>query len=102
LEGSVGYGSSHQSTLGPRPRSGPDLRSRDVAVSRNLDYDVGLRGRTPEGTNYNLNFSGNRNTTNRTEPFFRNNLNLDITQNLLRGAGSDVNLISVWTAQNNF
>lgn len=102
LEGSVGYGSSHRSTLGPRPRSGPDNRVDDIAVSRNLDYDVGLRGRTPEGTSYNLNFSGNRNTTNRTYPFYRNNLNLDITQNLLRGAGSDVNLISVWTAQNNF
>ncbi len=102
LDAAVGYGSNHRSTLGPRSKTGPDNRVDDIAVSRNLNYDVALRGRTPTGTNYNLGFSGSRNSTNRTEPFFGNDLNLNITQNLLRGAGSDVNLISVWTAQNNF
>lgn len=102
LEASAGINSNRRSTLGPRASSGPDNRVDDIAISRNLDYDVALRGRTPTGTNYNLSFNGNRNDTNRTEPFFSNDLNLNITQNLLRGAGSDVNLISVWTAQNNF
>lgn len=102
LQASVGYGSSHRSTLGPRSRSGPDTRTNDIAVSRNFDYDVGVGGRLPSGTDYSLSFSGNRNSSNRTEHFYGNDLNLNITQNLLRGAGSDVNLISVWTAQNNF
>lgn len=102
LEGGVTYGSRHSSTLGPKPKNGPDKRTDDVAVSRNLDYNIGLSGRAPTGTDYSLSFSGNRNTTNRTEPFYSNDLNLNITQNLLRGAGCDVNLISVWTAQNNF
>jgi outer membrane protein TolC len=102
LEGGVGYGSSHRSTLGPKPKDGPDNRQDDVAVSRNLDYNVGVRGRRPTGTDYSLSFNGNRNTTNRTEPFYSNGLNLNITQNLLRGAGCDVNMISVWTAQNDF
>ncbi len=102
LEAAVGVASSRRSTLGPRPSRGPDNRVDDISMSRGLDYDVALKGRTPAGTNYNLNFSGNRSDTNRTEPFFSNDLNLNITQNLLRGAGSDVNLISVWTAQNNF
>lgn len=102
LEASAGASSNRRSTLGPRLNTGPDNRVDDIAISRNLDYDVALRGRAPTGTNYNLSFSGNRNATNRTEPFFSNDLNLNITQNLLRGAGSDVNLISVWTAQNNF
>jgi len=102
LEGAVGYGSSRRSTLGPRSNEGPDNREDDIAVSRNFDYDIGVRGRMPTGTNYSLNFSGNRNSTNRTNPFFSNDLNLNITQNLLRGAGCDVNLISVWTAQNDF
>lgn len=102
LEGGVGYGSSHRSTLGPKPKHGPDNRKDDVAVSRNLDYDIGLRGRAPTGTNYSATFSGNRSSTNRTEPFYSNGLNLNITQNLLRGAGCDVNMVSVWTAQNNF
>jgi len=102
LEGSVAYGSNHRSTLGPRPNEGPDNREDDIAVSRNFDYNIGVRGRMPSGTNYSLDFSGNRSSTNSTNPFFGNDLNLNITQNLLRGAGSDVNLISVWTAQNDF
>lgn len=102
VQGAVGYGSSRRSTLGPRPSNGPDNRVDDIAVSRNLDYSVGVGGRLPTGTDYSLNFSGGRSSTNSSEPFFSNDLNLNITQNLLRGAGSDVNLISVWTAQNNF
>ncbi len=102
LEGAVGYGSRRSSTIGPRPRSGPDNREHDIAVSRNLDYDIGIRGRRPTGTDYSLSFSGNRNSTNRTYPFYSNDVNLNITQNLLRGAGCEVNLISVWTAQNDF
>jgi len=102
LDGGVGYGSSHRSTLGPKPRSGPDNRSDDIAVSRNLDYNVGVHGRLPSGTNYSATFNGSRASTNRTEPFYSNGLNLNITQNLLRGRGCDVNMISVWTAQNNF
>lgn len=102
IDGGIGYGSTRRSTLGPRPNRGPDLRQDDIAVSRNLDYDVGVRGRLPSGTNYSATFNGNRNSTNRTEPFFSNALNLNITQNLLRGAGSDVNMVNVWTAQNDF
>lgn len=102
LEGGIGVGSTHRSTLGPKPSSGPDRRRDDVAISRNIDYNVGVRGRLPTGTNYSAGISGNRNSTNSTEPFYSNALNLNITQNLLRGAGSDVNMINVWTAQNNF
>lgn len=102
VEGAVGYGSSHRSTLGPRAKDGPDFREDDVAVSRDLDYNVGVSGRLPSGTNYSATFQGNRGSSNRTEPFYSNGLNLNITQNLLRGAGSDVNMINVWTAQNNF
>lgn len=102
VQGSVGYGSSRRSTLGPEPKSGPDNRDRDIAVSRNLNYDVSVGGRLPEGTDYSLSFSGSQSSSNSSERFYGNGLNLNITQNLLRGAGSDVNLISIWTAQNNF
>ena len=63
---------------------------------------LSVRGQTTRPKDYNLSFSGGRSDTNRTLPFYDASLNLNITQNLLRGAGCEVNYIRVWTAQNNF
>lgn len=95
----------HSSTLGPLSRNAGTSSTRAPErdrVSRNTDASVGISGRLPTGTNYGADFSINRNTTNQTQPFYNSALNMNITQNLLRGAGCEVNLIRVWTAQNDF
>lgn len=103
LQASIGASSRQSSTLGPRARNGGGgNRDEDTNVSRNQDFDVSLSGRLPTGTNYSVGFGADRSSTNRTFPFYSSALNLNITQNLLRGAGCDVNLVRVRTAQNNF
>lgn len=102
LNAALTQSSSHNSTLGPRNKDGSPRSPESDAVSRNTNLDVSLSGRLPTGTDYSLGFSANRNTTNRTLPFYTEAANLNITQNLLRGAGCAVNLVRVWTAENNF
>lgn len=91
VNASVGYGSSR--SKGPK----------DTTIhNRSANYAIGVGGRLPSGTDYSLNYSGSRTGTNSPDLDYANALNLNITQNLLKGAGADVNLISVWTAQNNY
>jgi outer membrane protein TolC len=105
LDAGVFYRVAKSSTQGPRSNDGGStFTSGDIStnVSRSLDANIGLSGRLPTGTNYRLGFSSTRSDTNNTQPFYSSTLNANITQNLLRGAGCDVNLIRVWTAKNDF
>lgn len=103
LEAGFLHRTRHTSTQGPEPREGDASEpTRSENVSRTNDFNVGLSGRLPTGTNYNLGITGSRSVTNTTKPFYNLATNLNITQNLLRGAGCEVNCVRVWTAQNNF
>lgn len=99
----VGAESRESSTLGSRPRNAPvGDRRENTAVSRGQDASVRLEGSLPTGTDYSLGLRASRSTSNRTLPFYSSALNLNITQSLLRGAGCQVNLVNVRTAENNF
>jgi outer membrane protein TolC len=105
LDAGLFTSSNHSSTLGalPKDRSSTFTREEErQRVSRDTDFNIGVSGRLPTGTNYNLGFTANRSVSNSTEPFYTLNTNLNITQNLLRGAGCEVNCLRVWTAQNNY
>jgi outer membrane protein TolC len=100
-QGSVG--SAHSSTLGPRAKnSSSDTRVDNERVSRNRDFSADLSGRLPTGTDYDLGIGINRSSTNSTYPFYSSSVNLNITQNLLKGAGPKVNLVQVRTAENTY
>lgn len=71
-------------------------------VTRTFTAETGVQGRLPTGTNYGLTFATTRTSGSFRDELYNSTLNLNITQNLLRGAGCDVNLVRVWTAQNNF
>lgn len=106
LDAGVFYRVNKTSRQGPQSRdSGSSFSSSSDGgrnVTRTLSGNVGISGRLPTGTNYSLGFDASRTETNSTRPFFSSSLNANITQNLLRGAGCDVNLIRVWTAKNDF
>ncbi|MGI8907152.1 MAG: TolC family protein [Candidatus Sumerlaeaceae bacterium] len=105
LDAGVFYRVSKRSTLGPSSTDGTTTFSgsgEDTAVSRDVDANIGVSGRLPTGTNYRLGFDATRSSSNSTQPFYSSALNANITQNLLRGAGCDVNLIRVFTAKNDF
>ena len=99
----INTGARETGSLSPRANDAPkgDRDPRE-SNSRSVGITGGIAGRLPTGTDYNLGFSSGRSDTNRTHPFYDAALNLNITQNLLRGAGCEVNYIRVWTAQNNF
>ena len=100
-QGSVG--SAHSSTLGPRLKDSPsDSRQEQERVSRSRTFSVDLSGRLPTGTDYDLGIGINRSVTNSTYPFYSSAVNLNITQNLLKGAGPKVNLVQVRTAENTY
>jgi len=99
----IGASSAHSSTLGPRPKnSSSDNREEGERVSRGQDMDISLSGRLPTGTDYSVGISAGRSSTNTTYPFYDASANLNITQNLLKGAGPTVNLVRVRTAENTF
>ncbi|PKO19360.1 hypothetical protein CVU37_03990 [candidate division BRC1 bacterium HGW-BRC1-1] len=99
----VNTGARESGSLSARANNTPkgDRDPRE-SNSRSTDLNASIGGRLPTGTDYTLGFAGGRSDTNRTHPFYDAALNLNITQNLLRGAGCEVNYIRVWTAQNNF
>jgi outer membrane protein len=105
LNMSASAGERRSSNLGPLPKDRDDTFVRpeeSITVSRNQDAAASLSGRLPTGTNYSVGVSINRSESNRREQFYTAEANVRITQNLLKGAGRDVNMIRVWTAQNNF
>ncbi len=103
LSAQASVGSAHSSTLSPRAKDAPTTpRSEDERVSRARDFSVGVGGRLPTGTDYDLGFGINRSVTNSTYPFYSSAINLNITQNLLKGAGPKVNLVQVRTAENTY
>jgi outer membrane protein TolC len=104
LQASASASTRHSSTLGPRAKNSttPDDRVEGERVSRSASGNVSLGGRLPTGTDYSIGFGTSRSSSNSSYPFYDASLNLNITQNLLKGAGSTVNLIRVWTAENNF
>lgn len=103
VRASVSAGSRQSGSLSPLGKDEvPGDREPSESVSRSADVSVGIGGRLPSGTNYDLTLSGGRSSTNRTHPFYDAAVNLNITQNLLRGAGCRVNYLRVWAAENNF
>jgi len=104
LNASAGVSKRVSSQLGPLPedRSSTFSRSEGRSVSKQRNAAVSLSGRLPTGTNWELGVDATRSKTDTTESFWDTNLNLNITQNLLQGAGTEVNLVQVRTAQNNF
>lgn len=96
-------GSQHSSTLGPRSKDAPDApRAAGERVARSHNFSLDVSGRLPTGTDYDLGVGINRSETNATYPFYSSALNLNITQNLLKGAGPKVNLVQVRTAENTY
>lgn len=105
LNASINARERRSSNLGPLPKNRDDTYVRpeeSITVSRNQDAAASLSGRLPTGTDYSIGVSVNRSESNRSEQFYTAEANVRITQNLLKGAGRDVNMIRVWTAQNNF
>lgn len=104
VRASASAGSRQSGSLSPLAKDAPVPADREPSesVSRSADVSVGIAGRLPSGTNYDLTLSGGRSSTNRTHPFYDAAVNLNITQNLLRGAGCEVNYLRVWAAENNF
>ncbi|MGC8741602.1 MAG: TolC family protein [Candidatus Sumerlaeaceae bacterium] len=103
LSAQASVGSAHSSTLSPRAKDAPSApRSEDERVARSRDLSLDLAGRLPTGTDYDLGFGINRSITNSTYPFYSSAVNLNITQNLLKGAGPKVNMVQVRTAENTY
>ena len=104
LRASAGMNSNKSSTLGSlsRDSASSDTRTEEKRVSRGSDFAVSLDGRLPTGTDYSAGLGGSRSSTPSTFPFYNSDVNLGITQNLLRGAGVEVNMVRIWAAQNNF
>jgi outer membrane protein len=73
------------------------------SVTRVDSLSMGLGGLTPLGTSYGLGF-GSRNRTGTFNEFdeeFQSNLSFDLRQPLLRGFGTDANMVQVRIARNN-
>ncbi|MEI7635611.1 MAG: TolC family protein [bacterium] len=104
LDANIGMSRDESSRLGSLPEDRPTtyVRSSGKSVSKRRNGGVSLSGQLPTGTNWQIGFDASRNKTDTSESFWDANLNLNITQNLLKGAGTDVNLVQVRTAQNNF
>jgi outer membrane protein len=104
LSASFSAGTRHSPSLPARDKD-PDpavVRIETESISRSNDASLDLSGRLPTGTNYSIGITGGRSTTNRTLPLYDGSANLNITQNLLNGAGCEVNLANVRIAQNSF
>ncbi|MBX7246092.1 MAG: TolC family protein [Candidatus Sumerlaeaceae bacterium] len=105
LNASVSAGENYSSTLGALPKDRGSSFTQEAAgkrASRSEDFSMSLSGRLPTGTDYSIGVTGGRNRTQNTEPFYNAEVSARITQNLLKGGGTTVNMIGVWTAQNNF
>lgn len=103
LSAQASAGSVHSSTLGPRSRNAPSSpRTEDENVARSRNFSADLSGRLPTGTDYDFGIALNRSSTNSTYPFYSSAVNLNITQNLLKGAGPKVNLVQVRVAENTY
>jgi outer membrane protein TolC len=103
LSAQASAGSVHSSTLGPRSRNAPSApRTEDENVARSRNFSADLSGRLPTGTDYDFGIALNRSSTNSTYPFYSSAVNLNITQNLLKGAGPKVNLVQVRVAENTY
>lgn len=104
LDMGVTHTTRHIPTLGAQRTDSNSTAPRVAgeAVTRTDDFNVGLSGRLPTGTNYSFGFDATRTSTNHTFPFYTSSLNAGLTQNLLKGAGCAVNCARVWTAEHNF
>ncbi len=63
---------------------------------------VGLSGSLPTGTDYSLGASMERSGVQEESPWFDSTTNFSITQSLLKGAGTDVNMVTIRTAENTY
>lgn len=63
---------------------------------------MGISGNLPTGTRYSLSTSFNRSGSNDNMAWYGASTNLSVTQNLLRGAGTQINMIGIRSAENNY
>ena len=105
LNADISASRRHSSSLGPKSRdydSTPSRRRASDSMSKGVDGSVSIGGRLATGTDYSIGLSASRGETDSTYPFFDMGANLNITQNLLKGRGCNVNLVQVRAAQNDF
>jgi outer membrane protein len=102
VDGNISAGRDQSPNFTLDRRNEDEDRTRSRSESRDITAGIGIGGRAMTGTNYRLSMDQSRNSTNQVEPFFNSGVNLTLTQNLLRGAGTDVNSVRIKLAQNSF
>lgn len=63
---------------------------------------AGISGSLPTGTDYSLSTGFDRSATNDAMAWYGGSTNFSLTQSLLKGAGTEVNLVGVRTAENSY
>ena len=79
--------------------------SPNKMANENQSWDLSLSQKLKTGTDYKFNFTNNRNKTNSKtaglNPNYSSELELSLTQPLLKNFGSDVNVRNIFIAKNN-
>ncbi len=79
--------------------------SPDVTENRNLNWNLGLEQKLPLGLEYDISFDNTRNETNSLfaglNPQYNSELELSMTQPLLKNFGVDVNRTNLYISKNN-
>ena len=79
--------------------------SRNTSETENLDFDLSLAQKLATGADYELNFTNSRDETNSTSatlnPTYSSELELSLTQPILKDYGVDLNKRNIYIAKNN-
>ena len=79
--------------------------SRNTSETENLDFDLSLTQKLATGADYELNFTNSRDETNSTSatlnPTYSSELELSLTQPILKDYGVDLNKRNIYIAKNN-
>ncbi|MZH41333.1 MAG: TolC family protein [Nitrospinae bacterium] len=95
-----------QFTVGEETRQAASAFANPVkSRNQNYDWDFSISQNLITGADYELSFDSNRNLTNSTfaglNPQYTSDLNLSLTQPLLKGFGIDNNKREIYIAKNN-
>ncbi|MZG30280.1 MAG: TolC family protein, partial [Nitrospinae bacterium] len=95
-----------QFTVGEETRQAAGAFANPVkSRNQNYDWDFSISQNLITGADYELSFDSNRNLTNSTfaglNPQYTSDLNLSLTQPLLKGFGIDNNKREIYIAKNN-
>ena len=79
--------------------------TRDTSETENLDFDLSLTQKLATGADYELNFTSSRDETNSSRatlnPAYSSELELSLTQPILKDYGVDLNKRNIYIAKNN-